>query len=805
MKRKRAADHPKKSGPLSGIAASLRETVASLKERSGHIDSYKTPLYLLAVFALSLAVRLLYLGHIEALPYFDDPVIDPQQYDALARALFTSEDSYRFSAFYQAPGYAYLLAVIYNIFDSSRYWAHMVQMAMGAMHAVVVYLLGRRFFSHRVGLLASLFIALYGPMIFYEGDFYREPALALAMSAFVLLLHLAAAVPSAVRWFWAGLLLALSILTRESMLIYAPLAVYLLARAGLRRPALLRCLASLLLPLAVLLSYVSYRNYVREGAFTFVSSQGGWNFYIGNHEGMDRLTAMFPGAEWETASKKPLLEAGLARSYEGSRWFYGRAFRFIAEHPWRWVKLVFKKTVIFFGGYEFMPNEDVGLHRGGSWILRVLMFRWGPFSFPFGLICPLAILGWYGALKTNRRAALWLGGTVIVYALTIIAFHVRARYRIPVTPLFCVLAAAGLRDWAGPALEWRPKAFALKGLVLLGLIFVINFPLYDFSYAERFPSDYYAAKHHHKMKRHDRALEKYRSAVLQEPCQAEAYHDMGILLGETGRLDLGVAAVKSARDLLPDSHQIRATLGDMHKQAGRRDLAELEFRRSVELNPYDPKSRLELGRLVEEKDPKSAEREFRRVIELGKMFPGTDVEVLKEAKEGLWRVAKEDLSDDDVIPRRTKEAYLRVQKDRFKEIAKGADLSTREGRIKASDAYTNVGVAHLRLDELELAEEALLESLKISFNQTPAHINLGMVYRKMGNHDKALYHYQMALKILPGNYVALNNVGRLYEERKDYEKAYEYYGKASAEAPENTVIRRNMSRVRRLMDGGQGR
>ncbi|MBU1879175.1 MAG: squalene/phytoene synthase family protein, partial [Chloroflexi bacterium] len=41
------------------------------------------------------------------------------------------------------------------------------------------------------------------------------------------------------------------------------------------------------------------------------------------------------------------------------------------------------------------------------------------------------ILGWYGALKTNRRAALWLGGTVIVYALTIIAFHVRARYRIP--------------------------------------------------------------------------------------------------------------------------------------------------------------------------------------------------------------------------------------------------------------------------------------------------------------------------------------------------------------------------------------
>src|SRR6185436_15137300 len=90
--------------------------------------AWEEKLPLVYIFTAPFLVRLLYLFQIRGLPYFYHPIIDPKQYDDLARALFTSGEAWRSTAFYQAPGYAYFLAIVYKIFGSSRALAHVLQM-----------------------------------------------------------------------------------------------------------------------------------------------------------------------------------------------------------------------------------------------------------------------------------------------------------------------------------------------------------------------------------------------------------------------------------------------------------------------------------------------------------------------------------------------------------------------------------------------------------------------------------------------------------------------------------------------------
>lgn len=759
----------------------------------------------LIIFAAALIVRLLFLEQIASIPYFDNPIIDPKQYDDFARSLL-EEGTLRSRIFYQAPLYSYFLAAIYAVFGDARIWPHIIHIILGASNVLWIYLLAGKMFSSRVALLSASITAVYGTFIFYEGDFYRENLL-VSLYLWTAMALYWAAYPGAGRavlylagkWLLVGALFGLCVITRENSLVLLPVVLYAalyLMKGGIKKKTV--SIACVAVSLFFFLFLVARMNYDAEGKWTIFSSQGGLNFYLGNNPEMDRTSTLQPGIEWEKITSLPLHEAGISKSFENSDWFYRKAFKFILKHPFQWTKIMFKKVYLFWAGYEMMPNEDLALYRRESGILKVLIWRLEGFGFPFGIISPLAILGMFFIIKHREKTRMPLLWLILLYMASIVLYHVRARYRLPVVPFFIILSAHGLIQLVGLAKNSEKGPFfrALAGLAIFAVL--VNFPFYDFSYAEKFPSNYNIAKIYHQQKKHKKALSAYKRALKDGLHLAETHNDLAMLYQDIGRNRLAVKKLKESIALFPDFDKMRVTLGKIYRGMGLLKNAGREYEQALGINKYNSEAFLEMAELLEKKDPARAKEYYHRVLTIGNLLD-TDKELLTRARNGLWRLGELDIDDSSIMSEKRRKFALKAQLKESRKIIKKADLSTREGRIKASDAWNNIGVAYLRLAEFEEAKECFINSLKISYSQTPAHINLGSTYRKLGLLDKAIRHYEESLRVLPGNYIALNNLGSIYRDKKMYKKALEFYREALSYEPGNPTIERNIKITNKLI------
>src|SRR5690349_16383261 len=127
------------------------------------------PLRLCAyLFLGALAVRLLYLSQYANSPFFWVPALDSLYHDLHAQAIAAGRSDHQ--AFFRAPLYYYCLAGIYWLFGHSFWAARLTQAALGAVSCVLLYLLGQRLFRPTVGLIAAITMALYGPLVYFDGE-----------------------------------------------------------------------------------------------------------------------------------------------------------------------------------------------------------------------------------------------------------------------------------------------------------------------------------------------------------------------------------------------------------------------------------------------------------------------------------------------------------------------------------------------------------------------------------------------------------------------------------------------------------
>ena len=87
---------------------------------------------------------------------------------------------------------------------------------------------------------------------------------------------------------------------------------------------------------------------------------------------------------------------------------------------------------------------------------------------------------------------------------------------------------------------------------------------------------------------------------------------------------------------------------------------------------------------------------------------------------------------------------------------------------QVTDAAPNVtapkidlGVAHHRLGDLEMAEKYLLQALELNSNHPVALNELGIVYRKTGRFAQAKQRYEAAIAVYPGYHHARRNLAIL--------------------------------------------
>jgi len=732
-----------------------RETRPALKASSGESPALvRSPWFWpTVVFVVALAVRLVYVFQVRQTPFFETLGLDAKFYDAWARRIAGGTGERE--AFFMSPLYPYFLAAIYRLLGRDLLLVRILQAGIGSATAALAYLIGRRVFGSRTGLIAGFATALYGALVFYDGSILISPLLVL-LNALCLYL-LVRADDTGAPWLYAlaGVSLGLAGIGKATALAFAPVAalwIWLAWRRG--REGKARAVALFALGVLLVVVPVTVRNLVVADDFVLVTSNGGLNFYIGNSE---ISTGGYVKPEGLDIVGDPdgelIAEAAVGRDLrpsEVSAYWYGRARSYIGSQPGGWARLLVRKLSFAMSSYELPQLENYYFQKRYSGLLKLPLPA-------FALVAPLGLIGL--ALAWRRRLARLLALFLVVYMGTIVAFFVVARYRLPVVPVLAVGSGFAVLELIRLVREraWKTVGIATAGLAALALIVNVNF--YSVDRARGF---------------------------------AQSHYRLGIIYAERGDTARAIQECRQAIELDPTYPKSYLNLGSMLVAADRHEQAVEAFRAAVRLDPQYVTGRVNLAMALESLGAFEA-----AVAQLDTIlaFDPTNALALKEKGVALYRWgrnddAKESLMaalevDREGLQRAEASFYLNLIEnptraplpDAARAGMAAADSLQRAGRVVDAMAELEMAarlapesgeplrrIAMLKRDMGLLAEarEIMTQALALDPFIEHGHFSMGVILSQMQEHERAIHEYESELRIDPDFAPARLNLALTY-------------------------------------------
>lgn len=504
------------------------------------------------VFAVALAVRLAYLLTARG-PAFDAPLIDADYYDYLGTRLARGE-GFDAGPFWQPPLYPLVLGGLYWLGGHSLWWPRLLQVLLGALTAALACGVARRSSGRdTVGLGAGLLVALHGPLVFYDGEL-----LATSLGTFLGTAALWLAVREAPRF---GTALLCGVCIGLGALAVVPLLLLVLPLAwALGRGRPLRAVLCVMACAAVVLGATA-TNRVRSGEWVLISANGGLNLWLGNNADVDGAMAIRPGAAWEALAGEPV-RRGFRTPAAQDAYFHQKTLEWCRSRPLDCAGNLLWKARLLLVARELPRNEDLYVVRSQSPVLWALTVRPGSFALPYALLWPLAAAGlvvlWRGwRAKEETRAALTVAGAALMLAAPSVLFFVTGRYRAPLAPALCVLAALGLH-----ALLSRASSRAVPVGVALAVLALSVWPVRLAVDAVDFEAElhYAVGGRHARLGNDGAAVEAWRHAVLRKPDYLEAGYNLGLALERLGRTGEAAQAYESLLRWYPREELLRERL-----------------------------------------------------------------------------------------------------------------------------------------------------------------------------------------------------------------------------------------------------
>lgn len=214
----------------------------------------------------------------------------------------------------------------------------------------------------------------------------------------------------------------------------------------------------------------------------------------------------------------------------------------------------------------------------------------------------------------------------------------------------------------------------------------------------------------------------------------------------------------------PSSARAHHNIGVVHSAKGYYEYAELEYKKTLEINPRDVEAHYNLGNAYERKGMlDSAIKEYQEVIRYNPYYA--------DAYNNLGSIYKKNQLLDKAI-----EYYKKaIQCNPFSPYY-----------------YNNLGLAY---HGKKLYKEAVTEfarSLKINSEMPMTHNHMGNTYKKMGNIKDALTEYKTAIKLDPATADFHNNLGIVYTNIGQLEEAIKEFETAIRLDPKLANVHNNL-------------
>ena len=718
-----------------------RPSAAATSNRSSGERLTWLALLLLVAFVVKAAVLAELGSHPLLQPHGN---LDTTSYIDLARRVAEAGPLAIPEPFFVSPLYVYFLALIFSL-GGSLMAARVVQILLGTAAAGLVYLTARQWFGPWAARIATAFYIFTGLFTFYE-ILILQAALDPFLVACALYFTSRTQVDDG-RWWpvlMAGVSLGLLALNRPNALAYGLVAAILIVLHAWRRPSAARRPAGqaalvrgavFVAGLALVLAPNALRNYLASGELVVISSHGGLNFYIGNNADADGTYTRIPGITASIVGQAQdatrLAEAAAGRRLstgEVSAYFYARAWAWIAANPAAAARLLLRKLAITVNHANVPLNFSYAYYaRDESMWLRVLVV--GP-----ALLVPLGLVGLFlPSMRTGRRGFWVWASFVPVYGVSVAAFFVSSRYRMPLLVPLCASAGA-TAAWTVEQIRGRHFVRVILPAVAAGLlaiatlwnlgldegrggeqtrqaVWLVEQARYDD--ARRYV-DAVAATHSHPgvlrfqfaralaaAGRFDEAIPQFQRALDIDRGQPAIHLDLGQALLVSKRADEAVAHLSAAYDAAFRPQVSGPWLARALALAGRRERATtLLAGMPDEIAAPRAETAIELGTLALTLDAPSAAERWLRIA---------------AAREPGRAEAHEKLGVALIMLRRPDEAVAPL------ETACQLDPSAASAHLNLAVAYAQLGRAvdarahaerAVQLDPREPRAEALLKALQ---------------------------------------------------------------------------------------------
>lgn len=424
--------------------------------------------FLAAVLVLKVIVVLQLKDHPLVQP---DVGLDTTAYVDLAKKVIAGDLGLGPGLYYVSPLYIYFLAAAYGVTKSFTA-VRLLQVLLGTATVGLIWLMAREWFGNRAAWIAGALAALTGLFTFYEA-LILQAALDPFMTA-AALYAVTLALKRDARWFLvAGLIFGVETLNRPNMPLGVAGIVAMLVLTRRIRPAVV-----LSVGLIAGMAPAAIRNVVVSHEFSFVSSHGGLNFYIGNsatatgffHQ-LPGITPSIAGQERDAKRVAERAEGRTLTEAEASDYFFGLAWTWIREHPIDASVLFLRKLGYVFNAQHIaLPYSYPFYAYDAHTLLR--FYAIGPW-----LLVPLGLAGLVFARTRGPKADyyVWLA-FVPSFAISIAVFFIAERYRMPLLIQLCVGAGAAV-DFAWSAIqEKRAQTLLVPGIAFAIVLGLANWP-----------------------------------------------------------------------------------------------------------------------------------------------------------------------------------------------------------------------------------------------------------------------------------------------------------------------------------------
>jgi 4-amino-4-deoxy-L-arabinose transferase-like glycosyltransferase len=341
----------------------------------------------------------------------------------------------------KAPLFPFLIAVCMKAGEGLQFLPYLLVALVGTLSVYVSYLLAAALWvDRRRALFAAGLVAFFPPLVLYGALLMSESLFILLLIVTLLLVERLTRTDRISFYILFGIVAGLAVLTRAVFLGLVPL---LLVSAGIVRRRNGAPVGRLFIAFGVwclVLLPWTVRNYTVHHAFIPVSTFGGRSLLIGNNPYAHGTAKLDPGYDDWLASKlkaRGFSPHEVASEAKEASLETAIALEYVAAHPGRFLVLAVQKAHVYWI-YPITHRADVRILQASFMGFDALLL--------FCVVAGTAAI----SFKLVRFRPIWL--TIAFFTGVHMILYAEARYRLPLLPLFCVLAAG-----SPPFLqkEWR--------------------------------------------------------------------------------------------------------------------------------------------------------------------------------------------------------------------------------------------------------------------------------------------------------------------------------------------------------------